>query len=103
MKAVAADEGYITQCRAQGIYPLAYYPHNLHFLWWAGTNLGRSAEALSAARKASEKMPPQALEDSPSFQTFSVTPLYAMVRFGMWDEISQEPEPDKDLLFARGI
>ena len=30
--AVEADEGYITQCRAQGIYPLAYYPHNIHFM-----------------------------------------------------------------------
>ena len=30
--AIAVDEDYITQCRAQGIYPLAYYPHNIHFL-----------------------------------------------------------------------
>jgi tetratricopeptide (TPR) repeat protein len=30
--AIAADEDYITQCRAQGVYPLAYYPHNIHFL-----------------------------------------------------------------------
>src|SRR5690606_19879695 len=31
--AIAADEDYITQCRAQGIYPMMYYPHNIHFLW----------------------------------------------------------------------
>jgi hypothetical protein len=29
--AIAADEDYISQCRAQGLYPMAYYPHNLHF------------------------------------------------------------------------
>jgi len=34
--AIAADEDYISQCRAQGLYPMAYYPHNLHFLWFCG-------------------------------------------------------------------
>ncbi|MGH9332939.1 MAG: hypothetical protein ACRD21_04230, partial [Vicinamibacteria bacterium] len=30
--AALADEDYITQCRAQGLYPMGYYPHNIHFL-----------------------------------------------------------------------
>ena len=103
VKAVAADEGYITQCRAQGIYPLAYYPHNIHFLWWAATNLGGSAEALATAPKTAAQMPGKAVGESPQFQTFLVTPLYAMVRFGFWDEILKEPEPDRGLLFSSGI
>ena len=41
--AIAADEDYITQCRAQGLYPMAYYPHNIHFLWFAATADGQSA------------------------------------------------------------
>ena len=40
-----ADEDYITQCRAQGMYPMAYYPHNVHFLWWSATFDGQSARA----------------------------------------------------------
>ena len=40
--AIAADEDYITQCRAQGLYPMGYYPHNIHFLWFAATADGRS-------------------------------------------------------------
>ena len=40
--AIAADENYITQCRAQGLYPMAYYPHNIHFLWFAATADGQS-------------------------------------------------------------
>ena len=35
--AVKADEDYIAQCRAQGLYPMGYYPHNIHFLWFAAT------------------------------------------------------------------
>src|SRR5688572_10927258 len=42
--AAKADEDYISQCRAQGIYPMAYYPHNIHFLWYAATAAGRSEE-----------------------------------------------------------
>jgi hypothetical protein len=30
--AIKADSNYITACHAQGAYPLAYYPHNYHFL-----------------------------------------------------------------------
>jgi len=43
--AIAADEDYITQCRAQGVYPLAYYPHNIHFLWDSASMEGRSQVA----------------------------------------------------------
>jgi hypothetical protein len=31
VRAIGADEDCITQCRAQGIYPAAYYPHNRPF------------------------------------------------------------------------
>jgi tetratricopeptide (TPR) repeat protein len=31
-KAVLADNAYIAQCHAQGLYPVAYVPHNHHFL-----------------------------------------------------------------------
>jgi tetratricopeptide (TPR) repeat protein len=54
-KAIMADEDYISQCRAQGIYPAAYYPHNIHFLTAALVMEGRSAEALKAARKAARQ------------------------------------------------
>jgi hypothetical protein len=48
--AVEADQDYITQCRAQGIYPLAY-PHNYHFLSRTASLEGRSAVALDAANR----------------------------------------------------
>ncbi len=50
VRAIAADEDYLAQCQAQGLYPVSYYPHNLHFLWAAATLEGRSAVAIDAAR-----------------------------------------------------
>ena len=41
VRAIAADEDYLAQCQAQGLYPVSYYPHNLHFLWAAATFEGR--------------------------------------------------------------
>ena len=50
--AVKADRSYIQQCRAQGFYPGVYYPHNIHFLWWAQLFEGKSKDALRTANQA---------------------------------------------------
>ena len=50
-KAVLADKSYIAQCQAQGVYPLVYFPHNLHFLWSSASFEGRSKRAIEAARE----------------------------------------------------
>src|ERR1700730_18403201 len=63
--AIAADEDYISQCRAQGLYPMAYYPHNLHFLWFAATAQGRSKLAIEAARKAASQVSDETLKAVP--------------------------------------
>ncbi len=91
-RAILADEDYLSQCRAQGIYPLAYYPHNIHFLWAAATMEGRSQIALEAARKVADSIPADALEELPLLEGFLVVPYFAMTRFGHWDEILNTPE-----------
>jgi tetratricopeptide (TPR) repeat protein len=91
--AVAADERYITTCRVQGFYPVSYYPHNYHFLWYAAAMQGRSALAIDAARKTGSEATPQALEKYPELQQFAVVYDYALVRFGRWDEILRLPPP----------
>jgi tetratricopeptide (TPR) repeat protein len=100
--AIVADEDYITQCRAQGLYPLAYYPHNVHFLWFAASMDGQSKLAIDAANKTESRIPAEALKDVPILQTFLLAPDYALVRFGKWDEILAAPAPRVDTLFVRG-
>jgi tetratricopeptide (TPR) repeat protein len=101
--AIAADEDYITQCRAQGVYPLAYYPHNIHFLWDSASMEGRSQVAITAARKASTSIPEGAWRDIPLLHQFLVTPLFSYTRFGKWDLILSEPSPPADSLFWTGV
>ena len=70
-KAVKADEDYIAQCKAQGLYPLGYYPHNIHFIWMGASAAGRSHLALESARKVASVIPADALKDVPVLQGFS--------------------------------
>jgi tetratricopeptide (TPR) repeat protein len=100
--AIAADEDYISQCRAQGLYPMAYYPHNLHFLWFAATADGRSQLAIEAARKAASQVSDETLKAVPLLAGFRVVPYFALTRFGKWDEMLREPEPPAFSAYMRG-
>lgn len=97
-KAIHADQEYIAQCQAQGIYPLSYYPHNIHFLWAATSMMGASKEAIQSARKVANKVPRYMASDLPFIQDFMAVPLQAFVRFGKWNEILTTPPPSTDLL-----
>ena len=101
--AVKADEDYIAQCYAQGLYPLGYYPHNIHFIWASATFLGDSHTALLAARKVAEKVPVGELAELPFLQDFASTPMQAYVRFGLWDEILTIPYPGDEYKHYRII
>jgi len=108
--AVLADEDYITQCRAQGLYPMAYYPHNIHFLWAAASMEGRSELAIAMARKTAAQVSDSSLAALPLLAGFRVVPWYALTRFGHWDEMLAEKRPadsDRYLLgtwtYARGL
>ena len=100
--AVQADEDYIAQCRAQGLYPLGYYPHNIHFIWMGATASGQRKVALDAARKVAAAIPAEALGSVPILQGFLVVPYWAMVRFGEWDAILADKGPRHDTVFTRG-
>ncbi|HEV7241345.1 MAG TPA: hypothetical protein VGQ36_19085 [Thermoanaerobaculia bacterium] len=100
--AIVADEDYISQCQAQGLYPMGYYPHNIHFLWFAATFDGQSARAIEAARKVAAKVDDEVLKTVPITAGFRVVPYVALTRFGKWDEMLREPEPPENA-FLRGM
>src|SRR5688500_2605290 len=91
--AIAADEDYIAQCQAQGLYPMGYYPHNIHFLWFAASADGQSRVAIESARKLAMKIDDETLKAVPMLAGFRIVPYYALTRFGRWEEMLQEPEP----------
>lgn len=100
--AAKADESYIAQCQAQGVYPALYYSHNVHFLWASASFEGKSGVALAAADKLVGNIPPHAVDENPFVEEFLPTDLYARARFGRFDEILGRPAPDAKLRYANG-
>lgn len=101
--AAAVDEAYIAACNAQGFYPAAYYPHNIHFLWAASSMEGRSAIAIEAARKVAANVRLEMIEEFPSVEFFNTIPLLSLVQFGRWDDVLAEPAPPESLEYSRAI
>jgi tetratricopeptide (TPR) repeat protein len=101
--AIAVDEHYIQDRHPTGVYPMGYYPHNIHFLWAALTMQGRGEEAIAAARKVAGAVPLEAIKQVPFLEFVVPTPYYALARFGRWEDLLREPGPDQSLRFSNGI
>ncbi len=102
-QAVKVDEGYIAQRHPETVYPMLYYPHNIHFIYASACYAGRRADALEAARKVASIASPDAVRQMPVMEFAVPSPLFAMVRFGMWDDVLKEPAPAPDLKYSNGM
>jgi tetratricopeptide (TPR) repeat protein len=102
---MAADDSYVTQCRSQGIYPLAYLPHNHHFLAAAASMEGWSKQAVDAALSTDAKTHHELMGEPGmgALQHYSLIPLYVYIRFGRWDDILAHPAPPAEFLYPTGI
>src|SRR6266511_1949890 len=101
-RAIKADETYIAQCKAQGVYPNGYYPHNIHLLWYAMDLDGRSKAAIQAAKKVADytlDLRCGAIEGS----RLRYLHLLALARFGHWEDILTAPSPGAEYPFDRAM
>jgi tetratricopeptide (TPR) repeat protein len=108
--AIHTDEVFIEGQRPVGVYPLAYYPHNIHFLAFASTMAGRSAQALEASRTLTSKVNVDAARQVGMLQEMLPYHVLTLTTFGRWDQVLAEPLPPSDLRFpyamaqyARGV
>jgi tetratricopeptide (TPR) repeat protein len=101
--AVSADQHYLEGRNLSGVYPIGYYPHNIHFLWAALTMQGRSEQAMKTARDLMGVVSLDAIRQVPEIEFLIPTPLFSMARFGDWDAIVQEPAPPGDLPYSTAL
>lgn len=101
-RASEVDEGYLKKTKPTGTYPGGYYPHNVHFLWYATDLEGRSRDSIAAAKKVSNytlDLRCGAIEGPRQ----RYLPLLAYARFGRWNEILNEKLPAEEYPFDRAM
>jgi tetratricopeptide (TPR) repeat protein len=101
--AVAVDEVYIDTHRPSGPYPLAYYPHNLHFLLAAAHAAGDGATALEAAGKLRQVISPELASAIPMVQPDMAAPYWANAVFGRPEAVLALTVPDDAPTFVKAM
>jgi tetratricopeptide (TPR) repeat protein len=108
--AIHTDETFIEGQKPVTVYSLAYYPHNIHFLAFASTMAGRSAQALEAAKTLQSKVNLDVARQVDMLQEMIPYHVLTLVTFGHWDEVLAEPLPPSDIrmpvamaYYARGV
>ncbi len=92
-KAAEVDRTYIRQTGVQGIYPMMYYSHNLHFVAMCGAMNGRYAEARKNADLLVANVGPH-VKDMPPLEGFMTIPVAVEIRFHHWNELLKISAPD---------
>jgi pimeloyl-ACP methyl ester carboxylesterase/tetratricopeptide (TPR) repeat protein len=107
--AIVADREYIQKSGANGVYPMMYYNHNIHFLAAANAMKGRYADAIKSAAELEANVAPH-LKAMPMLEMFAPYKIVTLVRFGKWDDIAKLEKPGENLKittafwhFARGM
>ncbi|THJ17472.1 MAG: tetratricopeptide repeat protein [Nitrospira sp. CG24B] len=98
--AIHRDEEFIEGQRPMGVYPLAYYPHNIHFLAFASTMAGRSAQAIEASNTLTTKVNLDAARQVGLLQEMLPYHALTLTTFGKWDEVLAAPLPPEDIRFS---
>ncbi len=108
-KAAAVDQAYLKASGAQGIYPMMYYSHNLHFIAMCSAMNGNYEEAKKTAGVLAAHVGPH-VKEMPPLEGFMTIPIAVNVRFHRWDDILKMPQPDPAMKtttvfwhFARGM
>jgi len=98
-KAAEVDRTYIKATSAQGIYPMMYYSHNLHFIAMCAAMNGNYAASKQNADLLVGNVGPH-VKDMPPLEGFMTIPMAVEIRFHHWNEILKMPQPDVSMKTA---
>ena len=108
--AVKVDESYIKRFAPQGVYPLGYYSHNLHFIMVSAQMSGEAATVIEAADKLAKNIPDEVAKAVPLVVPMKAAPYFSHAQFSDLATVMALPEPDAGLpylqvawRYARGV
>ncbi len=99
-RAAAVDKKYEAMAGGENFYTV-YRVHNVHFEAYGGMFLGQPELALAASEELMRLLPDNVIRYFPDlFESFYGKKVHVMVRFGMWQEILDEPMPGDTELYS---
>jgi tetratricopeptide (TPR) repeat protein len=101
--AVLIDEAYIAREKPVGMYPMAYYPHNVHSLMASAQMAGDGASAVAAAEKLARIVSEDAARAVPMAQPIAVAHYFAHAQFSAPATVLALPAPGDDLPFLKAM
>jgi tetratricopeptide (TPR) repeat protein len=108
--AVKVDEAYIKQFAPQGVYPLGYYSHNLHFVMVSAQMSGEAEIVVGAAAKLAANIPDEVAKAVPLVVPMKAGPYFAHAQFSELPAVLSLADPGKELpylqvawRYARGV
>jgi len=100
--AAQIDRDYIRKDHVEGVYPLMYFNHNVHFAAYSYASIGRYQAALPFAKEVSANASAVAAA-MPMVSVFTPTEVLVGIRCNRWKEILATPDPGDSIPFARAI
>ncbi len=99
-RAAAVDKKYEAMAGGENFYTV-YRVHNVHFEAYGAMFLGQPELALAASEELMRLLPDNVIRYFPDlFESFYGKKVHVMVRFGMWQEILDEPMPGDAELYS---
>ena len=110
LRAVKVDEAYIAAQKPAGVYPLGYYPHNVHFVMVSAQMGGDGRTVVASAEKLGGLIPAEAAREVLMLQPVKAAPYFAHAQFSSPATVMALPDPGNDFpyiqtawRYARGI
>ena len=102
-QAVAADEAYIARSTPVGLYPMAYYPHNVHSLLVSAQMAGDGETVIESAGKLEQVVSEAAAKNIPWVQPIKAAPFFAHAQFSDTGTILALADPGSDFPYVQAM
>jgi tetratricopeptide (TPR) repeat protein len=110
VNAVKVDESYIAAHTPAGVYPLGYYPHNVHFVMVSAQMGGDGRTVIAAAEKLGGLISSDVAREVLMLQPVKAAPYFAHAQFSTAATVMRLTAPGADLpyvhtawRYARGV
>ena len=103
VRAAELDQQYAETTGITGTYYAGSYLHNVHFVAYNRCMEGRMADSLAAAQRLADAVSPMDPQMPMMADAFELWPMFALLRFGRWDQVLQIKLPDPHLPASKAM